>query len=115
MPLALFGCGSVAPSAPAITSSTPASPAQPAAPAYAVDLQWDIPDSSADPIAGYNVYRTVANVAVYEMLNTTALDTQPSWSDSTVQSGVSYHYVVRSVDIYGVESAPSNTLDVSVP
>ena len=81
---------------------------------YQVDLSWDAPTNSSDPVAGYDVYRAASGSSSYEMLNS-ALITQTSYSDGTVQSGESYSYYVESVDSSGNASAPSNAYTVSVP
>jgi len=79
-----------------------------------VKLSWDAPSATSDPIVGYNVYREAQGSSSYSML-TSSVDTQTSYTDAAVQSGTTYDYVVKSVDSNGVESAPSNTIVVSVP
>ncbi len=81
---------------------------------YEVNLDWIAPTSSTDPAAGYNVYRSPDGASSYQQLNTTIL-TQTNYSDTTVQDGLSYDYIVESVDASGVESAPSNTATVVIP
>jgi len=81
---------------------------------YAVDLTWDAPTSSTDPIAGYNVYRAPSGSSMYQLLNS-SIDTQTTYTDSTVQSGQSYDYIVESVDDSGVESAPTSPIAVTIP
>ena len=81
---------------------------------YAVDLTWDAPTSSTDPIAGYNVYRAPSGSSMYQLLNS-SIDTQTTYTDSTVQSGQSYNYIVESVDDSGVESAPTSPIAVTIP
>lgn len=111
--LALSGCGALTSSTPAHTS-TSGNPAPPPSVSYQVDLSWDIPDSSSDPIVGYNVYRSASGVSHYQLLNS-ALDADPAWADTTVESGTAYDYVVTSVDKSGVESGPSNTINLTIP
>lgn len=82
--------------------------------AYAVDLSWDAPSSSTDPVAGYNVYRALSGTTAYQQLNSYA-DTQVAFEDSTVQAGLTYDYMVESVDASGVESVPSNIAVVAIP
>ncbi len=79
-----------------------------------VDLTWDAPSSSPDPIAGYFVYRSPSGASSYQQLNLSVL-TGTAYTDSTVQSGQSYDYIVESVDASGAESAPSNTASVALP
>ena len=81
---------------------------------YEVDLTWSAPASSSDPVAGYNVYRTPTGTSSYQLLNSTAL-TQTAYTDTTVQAGQTYDYMVESVDASGVQSAPSNVAAVSTP
>lgn len=78
-----------------------------------VHLTWSPPSSSPAAIVGYNVYRAVAGSS-YQRLNPTT-DTSTSYSDGTVQSGVSYDYEVTSLDAAGMESAPSSQTSVTIP
>jgi fibronectin type 3 domain-containing protein len=43
------------------------------------------------------------------------MGTQTTYVDSTVQSGMTYSYEVKSVDSSGVESSPSNVISVTIP
>jgi hypothetical protein len=91
-----------------------ASSSQPASSTASVQLSWDAPGQTSDPVAGYHVYRsTGTNSSDYSMLS--SLDTQTSFIDSTVQSGSTYEYIVKSVDANGVESKPSNATTITVP
>jgi hypothetical protein len=81
---------------------------------HQVDLSWDAPAGSADPVAGYNVYRSPGGASTYQLLNS-LVDTLTTYVDSTVQSGLAYNYIVESVDASGVESAPSNVIGVTIP
>jgi fibronectin type 3 domain-containing protein len=81
--------------------------------AHKVALNWDAPTGN-DPIAGYNVYRAVAAASSYQRLNSRP-NTDTTFTDSSVQSGQSYDYMVRSVDLSGVESKPSNKTTVTIP
>ncbi len=85
-----------------------------AAVSYTVNLSWDAPTSSADPVAGYNIYRSPSGSSTYALLNS-AGDTATTYVDSTVQTGLTYDYIVDSVDASGVESVPSNMIVVSLP
>jgi hypothetical protein len=80
---------------------------------HEVDLSWTAPASSADPVAGYNVYRSTGSGA-NQLLNASVL-TATSYVDSTVVSGTTYTYSVKSVDSSGVESAASNQTTVTIP
>jgi hypothetical protein len=81
---------------------------------HQIDLSWDAPSSSADPVAGYNVYRSTDGGASFTKLNSSP-DSQVDYTDLNVQSGSTYVYQVTSVDASGVESAPSNQFPLSVP
>lgn len=85
--------------------------------AYQVNLNWDAPTSSPDPVAGYNVYRTLSGGTSYQQVNPTELpSTQTSYSDtSTLQDGQTYDYIVESVDAEGNTSTPSNMASVAIP
>ncbi len=80
-----------------------------------VQLSWAAPSATpSDPLAGYHVYRAIAGASSYQLLNS-SIDANTTYTDSSVQSGQTYDYVVKSVDTAGVESAPSNMTSVSVP
>ncbi len=79
-----------------------------------VNLTWDAPASSPDPVAGYNVYRSPSNTYAFVQLNSSAV-TQTSYVDASAQSGQAYDYIVESVDASGVTSAPTNVATVAVP
>jgi Abnormal spindle-like microcephaly-assoc'd, ASPM-SPD-2-Hydin len=80
---------------------------------HTVDLTWAAPSSSEDPVAGYHIYRA-PQAGAFTLLNS-SLDTQPSYADSTVVSGSSYTYQVKSVDAAGIESVASNQFTATIP
>ena len=81
---------------------------------YEVNLTWDAPASSSDPVAGYNVYRSPSGGTSYQELNTSAI-TQTSYVDTAVQAGQTYDYIVESVYAEGNTSTPSNMASVTTP
>jgi hypothetical protein len=81
---------------------------------YEVDLIWYAPDDSADPVVGYNVYRSASGAGEYALLNTEVV-TVTGFADMTPVIEVSYDYVVTSVDANGVESVPSNVYTAAIP
>ncbi len=83
-------------------------------PTYQVDLTWLAPASPGSAIAGYRVYRATAGSSTFQVLNS-ALDTQTTYVDSTVQNGQTYTYQVTSVDASGNESVPSDPINISIP
>jgi hypothetical protein len=84
------------------------------APSYSVDLSWDPPTSSPDPVAGYNVYRATSGSSTYQLVNS-SVDSQTAYTDNAVQSGQAYDYIVESVDGSGVKSAPTSPVTVTIP
>ncbi len=81
--------------------------------AHQVDLSWTAPSSTPDPVKGYNVYRSTGSGAM--TLMNSSINTTTSYVDSSVASGTSYNYVVKSVGTSGVESVGSNQIEVAVP
>ncbi|MGB7264210.1 MAG: choice-of-anchor D domain-containing protein [Terracidiphilus sp.] len=79
-----------------------------------VNLTWDAPSSSPDPVAGYNVYRSPTNAYSFVQLNSSMV-AQSTYVDGTAQSGQTYDYIVESVDSSGVTSAPTNIATVAIP
>ena len=82
--------------------------------AHHVDLSWDAPSSSAVPIVGYNIYRSIGGTSAYQLVNS-SVDTQTTYVDGAVQSGSTYDYIVESVDSSGAESVPSNQATATIP
>lgn len=74
-------------------------------------LTWSPSTSS---IAGYNVYRGTVAGGPYTKINLALVGTL-NYSDSTVQSGIVYHYVTTSVDSSGNESVFSNEASATIP
>ena len=81
---------------------------------HKVQLSWNAPSATSDPIVGYKIYRATGTSTNYVSLNS-SVDTQTTYTDSSVQGGNTYEYVVRSVDKAGVESSPSNPTTVTIP
>lgn len=81
---------------------------------HEIDLSWNAPSSSSDPVAGYNVYRSSNGGSSFIKINSSP-NAGVTYTDSTVQSGTTYVYEVKSVDGSGVESTPSNQITLAVP
>ncbi len=81
---------------------------------FEVNLTWDAPVSSPDPVAGYNAYRAPTGSTSFQQISTTLI-VPTSYSDITAQASTTYDYIVRSVDAQGVTSLNSNTATVPVP
>ena len=75
-----------------------------------VSLGWS---ASTSPVEGYNVYRGTAP-GQYSKLNK-ALDTNTSYTDTTVASGTTYYYAATAVSSSGQESAFSAPVEIAVP
>jgi hypothetical protein len=55
---------------------------------YVVDMNWDAPLDSADPVAGYNVFMSPAGCNTYELSNS-SVDRSTTFVDSVSQNGLS--------------------------
>jgi large repetitive protein len=77
----------------------------------AVNLDWT--NNTATDLAGYNVYRGTSSTSISSRLNTT-LVTSSAFTDSTAQTGTTYHYQVTAVDTSGNESARSGSASASL-
>jgi len=78
---------------------------------HSVALSWN-PSSST--LSGYNVYRGSVSGGPYSKVNS-SLDQMATYTDSSVQAGSTYYYVVTAVDASGNESAFSNQAQAVVP
>ena len=56
--------------------------------AHEVDLSWDAPTSSPDPVAAYNIYRLTGSGS-FALVNSSP-DASITYVDSTVVSGTTY-------------------------
>src|SRR5579859_2075086 len=81
---------------------------------HQVALSWDPPGISTVPIASYKTYRLIAGGSAYQLMNS-SVGTETAYVDKTVQSGVTYDYIVTSVDANGLESLPSNAVTATIP
>jgi fibronectin type 3 domain-containing protein len=80
---------------------------------HSVDLSWVGSPSSG--VAGYYVYRSATSGSGYAKLNSSSAAPTTTFTDSNVQSGATYFYVVTAVDGSGNESAFSNEARANVP
>jgi Abnormal spindle-like microcephaly-assoc'd, ASPM-SPD-2-Hydin len=80
---------------------------------HEVDLSWNAPTSSPDPISGYNIYRSTGSGSFVRM--NSSPDSSITYVDSAIVSGATYSYVLKSVDSSGVESVASNQLTLTIP
>jgi len=82
---------------------------------YQVNLTWDAPTSSTDPVAGYNIYRSPSGASSYTLLKSVSSSTLSYSDTSSLTDGLVYDYIVESVDASGNDSVPSNTAVVTIP
>jgi fibronectin type 3 domain-containing protein len=81
--------------------------------AHSVYLNWNAPASSDDPVAGYNIYRSLGSGSP-QLVNSTPI-TEIAYVDNSIVGGSNYAYTVASVDANGVQSVPSNEIQVTIP
>jgi hypothetical protein len=81
---------------------------------YQVVLTWSAPAASADPVAGYDIYRVHLGFGYYEKINAEPVKTT-AYTDDTVEFGAKYVYYVKSVDAQGRQSSPSNPWSAAIP
>jgi Abnormal spindle-like microcephaly-assoc'd, ASPM-SPD-2-Hydin len=79
--------------------------------AHSVTLTWNASTSS---VAGYRAYRATSPAGPYSALNSTP-NPLLRWTDSTVQSGATYYYVVTAVAADTTESAYSDQASAAIP
>lgn len=85
-------------------------------PYYGVNLTWNAPISSPDPVAAYEVFRAPSGSTSFVSLSGGASTTSLlTYADKTVLPVTTYNYIVESVDAQGVLSVPSNVASVTVP
>ena len=78
---------------------------------HRVRLTWE---ASPSKVAGYNVYRSTTPRGNYLKINS-SLVRGLTYTDDTVESGVTYHYVARAADALGNESANSPEFTITIP
>jgi hypothetical protein len=80
--------------------------------AHSVALAWNASNSSG--VVGYHVYRGTASGGPYTKLTPSAIS-ETRYTDTSVEAGRTYYYVVTSVDSDGLESSHSNQASAIVP
>jgi hypothetical protein len=81
-------------------------------PQHSVALGWNT--STSNGVDGYNIYRATVSGGPFTRINS-ALDPTPFDTDSTVQGGQTYYYVVTAVTTAGAESSYSSQVQAIVP
>ncbi len=77
---------------------------------HTVALSWAA-DSS--PVTGYNVYRGTTSGGPYTQVYSLTANT--AYTDTAVQSGSTYYYVITAVSTTGTESGYSNQAQAAIP
>jgi len=77
-----------------------------------VSLSWN---ASVSPGVGYYVYRGTQHSGPYPVRLNSSPQAGTKFTDSTVQSGATYYYVVTAVDANQVESNYSNEATAVIP
>ena len=80
-------------------------------PPHSVSISWNA--STSPGVAGYNVYRSTTSGGPYTRLGWRV--SGASFTDTGVQAGATYFYVVTSVTNSNVESVVSSETKVTVP
>jgi hypothetical protein len=101
------------PPATPVPGSTPKPTAVPTAVpvSHSATIAWN---ASTSTVTGYFIYRSTTNGGPYTKLNATA-QTALTYTDSSVQGGVTYYYVTTAVNSSNVESSYSNQISVTIP
>jgi fibronectin type 3 domain-containing protein len=79
---------------------------------HSVALKWNASTSSG--VVGYNVYRSGQSGGPYAKINSSLIPSTTN-TDTNVQSGSTYYYVVTAVDSSGRESLFSNQVQAVIP
>jgi|SRR5581483_4842841 len=79
---------------------------------HSVSLSWN---ASASSNVQYNVYRGTQHLGPYGTKVNSAPLSSTRFTDSMVQNGATYYYVVTAVDQKFVESDYSNETNVDIP
>jgi fibronectin type 3 domain-containing protein len=77
---------------------------------HSATLAW----TESSPVIGYNVYRGSVSGGPYTKINP-SLDATTSLTDTTVQAGQTYYWVVTAVNASNVESTYSNQTAATIP
>jgi hypothetical protein len=79
--------------------------------AHSVSLAWHVDKSNA---VGYNIYRGVQATGPFTKINS-KLDSAPTFTDSSVEPGLTYFYATTAVNKRGKESKYSKPVEVTIP
>jgi hypothetical protein len=95
------------------SASGPSPTPTPTAAAHSVAITWQ--PSPSTNLQGYKVYRGQTSGGPYTSIAGTLAASTQQFTDSSVLSGQAYFYVITSIDINGLESAPSPEVNAQIP
>ena len=96
-----------------ITSGTPTPTPTPSPTAHSVAITWQ--SSPSTNLQGYKVYRSQISGGPYTPISSILPTSPEQFTDSSVVSGQDYFYVMTSIDVNGLESAPSAEVSAQIP
>jgi hypothetical protein len=79
---------------------------------HSVSLSWNVSSTSG---VQYNIYRGTQHTGPYPTKLNSSTQATTTFTDSTVQSGTTYYYVVTAVDSNQQESDYSNEALATIP
>jgi len=79
---------------------------------HSVTLSWT---ASTSDVVGYNIYRGTQHSGPYTLKLNSSPQAGTTFTDSTVQSGATYYYVVAAQDANQVQSDYSNEVSAIIP
>ena len=79
---------------------------------HSVDLSWTA--STSQNVIGYNIYRGNQSGGPYAKINS-SLDSNTSYTDTSVGDGNTYYYVTTAVNSENEESGYSNQAQATIP
>jgi len=77
---------------------------------HSVQLNWNASTSSG--VSGYRVYRSTVSGGYYALIGSPS---GPGFTDTAVQSGATYYYVVAALNSSGKQSPYSNQVTAAIP
>jgi hypothetical protein len=80
---------------------------------HSVLLNWNA--SSSQNVVGYNVYRGTTQGGPYPTKVNTSLDSETTYTDTSVTNGTTYYYVTTAVNSDNEESTYSNQAEAQIP
>ena len=79
---------------------------------HTVTLTWT---ASTSTVSGYNIYRGTQHSGPYPDRLNSSPQAATTFTDTSVQSGVTYYYVVTAEDASNVQSTYSNEATAAIP